>query len=660
MSAFENLFQKYASEDLNGLSENLAVELIASVEESDDFEITSTLLQLEQYENVRFALVFDESGTLLSLYLGKSLIANKTPQEIMDLSDFNIDNYTQYPLGVTNSQGRILAKKRIGEEHYSFGYLLIENDLSGPVRDSKVELLMSVLPWVIVTILFSIALILRFQDQALRPLIQLARFTRKIRDTKDYGLTAKVDGKREISVVTEGLNSMMKEINSEVEKNRQKTDLLIEQQNQLEKLANFDTLTGLPNRQFFMQKLRVAINAAKEKNSDVVLMFFDLDGFKVVNDSFGHEVGDQLLCVMAQRIQKIIGPEHLVARIGGDEFLVLLEDNPSDDYIVETAKCFIRGISEAIDIDQWNVQVGVSVGIAKASIAGFKLTELVANADIAMYRAKADGRNHYTLFTQDMIDSSRRKLKIANAINSGIINKEFTLYYQPKVDPTGKVIGYEALARWCNPELGNISPVEFIPIAEQSGKISKITEWVVEQVCIDISQILAVRDSIKIALNLSVHDLNDHHLVEMIKTQLTNYEVKAQHLEFEITESAYLDNFESANTAIEEIKDLGSSIALDDFGTGFSSLSYLTQLKLDTLKIDKQFVDEFGLSDRSTLVTKTIIDMAKQLNLKVCAEGVESLEQSHQLIENGCNILQGYYFGRPQTLDQIIAKLKTN
>jgi len=658
IDSYETLYQQTASNDLNGLSENVAIDLIASIDEQDNFKIDSTLLQLEQYDNVRFAAVFDENGSILSDYLGNALRRNKTPDEIIALPQINYQDYFQYPLGMTKVGGIILAKKRIGDIQSSLGYLIIANDLSEPLLVSKKNLLWSILPWAILTIFANVVLIIVFQNRTLKPLIQLATFLRKVKDTRNYSLVATVNGKREISVVTDGLNSMMKEINAEIKKNKQQNQLLTEQQEEMEKLANFDILTGLPNRQYFMQSLETAVVKAKAMHSDAVLMFFDLDGFKLVNDSFGHETGDRLLRAIARKIVNIIGPEHIVARLGGDEFLVLLEGEYTDDYLQETASRFIKGISEPIDIEQWNLQVGTSVGIARASASDFNVTELVANADIAMYRAKADGRHRFTLFSQDMIEISRRKLRIANAINNSLNANEFTLFYQPKVDVHQEIIGYEALVRWSNDELGHISPAEFIPIAEQSGKITQITEWVIEQAFKDSQSIFAVRDSVTIALNLSIHDLKNPSLINIIYRLMLQYKVKPQQIEFEITESAYLDNFEGANLFIEEIRNMGCSIALDDFGTGYSSLSYLTQIKIDTLKIDKQFVDQIGVSQRSTLVTKTIIEMAKHLDLQVCAEGVETIEQSQLLLDSGCHILQGYYFGKPEPLEIILEKLQ--
>lgn len=661
VNAYESLYKKAASDDLDGLSENLSVDLISSVNEQDEFATDYTLLKLSQYDNVRIAIIYNTQGSVLHQYLGNALTRNKTPDQVRALLEsIDFQQYLQHPIGMTQGNQTLVAKKRIGDRQSGLGFLIIENDLAGPLNASKQDLLSSILPWVLVTILINIILIFVFQNRALKPLVKLARFTRKIRETSNYTLVADVGGKKEIAIVTAGLNSMLQAINIELEKNKQKNQMLLAQQSQMEKLANFDALTGLPNRQSFMKDLKLSLNYAKQSESDLVLMFFDLEGFKTVNDSFGHEIGDRLLVEIAKKIAHIIGPQNKVARLGGDEFLVQLNGDYSEDAIKDTAKRFISGISEPIDIGHWNVQVGTSVGIAKAKDADFNHIDLLANADIAMYRAKDQGTNRYSLFSQEMIESSRRKLKVANAISAGLVNNEFTLHYQPKVDIYGKIIGYEALARWFNEELGHVSPFEFINIAERSGKISDISDWVIKQVCIDTPLILGVKSNLKIALNLSVHDLKNKHLLDYIKANMKQYAVNPTHLEFEITESAYLDNFDNANAFIEQVKQMGSSIALDDFGTGYSSLSYLTQININTLKIDKQFVDHIGISERSTLITNTIIQMAKQLNLTVCAEGVETKAQADLLAQSGCHILQGYYFGKPEPLDIILPKLANN
>lgn len=423
----------------------------------------------------------------------------------------------------------------------------------------------------------------------------------------------------------------------------------------MERLINFDPLTGLPNRQFFMETLRIELAKAKRTKQNLVLMYFDLDGFKGVNDSLGHETGDQLLIEVGERAKKFLREGDIISRLGGDEFLILLHNEPNDFMLIEIADRLVRELNVPFEINAWEVQISVSVGVAKASDSNFNLSEFVSNADIAMYRSKATGRGIHTIFAPEMMEDSKRKLLIANSIDSAIKNNEFSIHYQGKVAPDETIVGYEALIRWSSDSLGFVSPSEFIPIAEQSGKILPITRWVLDRVCQDCKTLQQLQEtSTVISVNLSAHDIKNSSLIEFVKNLFTKYAVEPNLLEFEVTESAYLENLEMANSFITRLKDIGSTIALDDFGTGYSSLSYLTQINFNTLKIDKQFVDNLNVSDRSTLITKTIIEMAKQLNLKICAEGVETREQANFLIESGCHQLQGYFYSKPKSLEKLL------
>ena len=272
-----------------------------------------------------------------------------------------------------------------------------------------------------------------------------------------------------------------------------------------------------------------------------------------------------------------------------------------------------------------------------------------------MYRSKTAGRSTHTVFIPEMMEDNKRKLLIANSIASAIKNDEFAVYYQGKVSPNETTVGYKALLRWSSDSLGFVSPAEFIPIAEQSGKILPITKWVLERVCKDFKQLCGLNNSeVTISVNLSAHDIKNLQLVNFIKNLFIKYSVDPRLIEFEVTESAYLENLDMANEFLTQLRDIGSSVALDDFGTGYSSLGYLTQINLNTLKIDKQFVDNLNVSERSTLITKTIIEMAKQLKLQICAEGVETREQAAFLIESGCHQLQGFLFAKPTSLELLL------
>jgi len=266
----------------------------------------------------------------------------------------------------------------------------------------------------------------------------------------------------------------------------------------------------------------------------------------------------------------------------------------------------------------------------------------------------ANGSTH-TVFVPEMMEDNKRKMLIANSIAAAIKNDEFSVFYQAKVNSDEQVVGYEALLRWTSDALGFVSPAEFIPIAEQSGKILLVTQWVLEKVCKEFAQVCSLNGSkVIVSVNLSAHDIKNPSLVNFIKKLFIEYNVDPHSVEFEVTESAYLENLEMANDFLRHLREQGSSIALDDFGTGYSSLGYLTQINLNTLKIDKQFVDNLQVSERSTLITKTIIEMAKQLNLQICAEGVETREQAEFLIHNGCHQLQGYLFSKPKSLKVLL------
>lgn len=650
VSEYQNLYKESVTGDLDGLSENMSNDLVTLLATNlDDFELARILLRLERYENVKYAVIYDNNWQELQLYVGKSLLNEKAA-----FQRFTKDYLSEFPIGVGISENELIAVKRVGDSAFPLGYLLIVNDAKNPLQRSTQKLLSKVLPMGVAIALVTIFYALWVLRSALLPLERLSRLAQKIKRTKDYSLRVNVDGKQEVSELSKNINGMMVAINQETEKNKEFTERLVEQQKTMERLANFDSLTGLTNRQFFMETLRIELAKAQRDEKNLVLMYFDLDGFKGVNDSLGHETGDQLLIQVAERIKYILRDTDVVSRLGGDEFLILLHNEPNDFKLREIAQRLISSISEPYDINGWEVQLSAGAGIAKAKDSHFDLGEFVSNADVAMYRSKLAGRGIFTVFVPVMMEDSKRRLNIANQLLKALKSDEFELFYQSKVSPQEQVIGYEALLRWQSESLGFVSPAEFIPIAEQSGKIGALTYWVLERVCRDLPELISKSDSgIVVSVNLSAHDIKNPDLLGFIQSLFKQYNVNPQKVEFEVTESAYLENLQVANDFFNAISELGSSIALDDFGTGYSSLSYLTQITIHTLKIDKQFVDKLGVSDRGSLVTRTIIEMAKQLNLNICAEGVETREQVDFLLSNGCHQLQGFLFSKPVCLSDI-------
>ena len=652
MVEHENLYRESVKQDLDGLSENLSNDLVTVLATPDnEIDLTTLLLRLDRYENVKFAHIFSVNNQLLSSYFGKQAdLQNSDNQPTLSFV------LASFPLGMSIDDGQLVALKVIGDKRLPQGYLLIINDLKKPLELSRRLMFFSIFPMTVLIVVLALLSLYFLLNRLLSPLSELSTFANKVSHTHDYSLKPEVKGRYEIAQLSRDIEQMMDTINTQMERNKDYTQQLILQQKAMEKLANFDSLTGLPNRQFFVEMLRVELLRAKRAKSDVALLFFDLDGFKDVNDSFGHEVGDKLLIKIADMVKSYLREGDVISRLGGDEFLVMLDNNPDEFTLVRIAERIVEGLSKTIKVDEWQINVGASIGIAKASQSNFNLSEFISNADLAMYRSKLAGKGRYTVFIEEMMEDNKRKLLIAKNIDNALINDKFCLFYQAKVNPQGVIVGYEVLLRWHDKELGVISPCEFIPIAEQSGKINVITSWVLRQTCIEFKELQSKHhDAVKVAINLSAIDIKNEDLYNEIENLLSDFGIAPNLIEFEVTESAYLENFEEANHFFSRIQQLGATIALDDFGTGYSSLAYLTQINLDTLKIDKQFVDNLGLADRNNLITVAIIDMANRLQLQICAEGVETREQADFLIARGCQQLQGYLFGRPVALQNIIA-----
>ncbi len=652
LSVHEELYLDAVQKDLDGLSSNLADDLlpIMSAENPDNFEVTTALLSLDRYENVKYAIIYDRDFSVVDLYGGKSL----SSKDQIDLKlDSNI--LVNLPLGVMVRGGELLAFKHIGEISLPQGYLLIINDVESPLNQSKRALLYRVLPLTILAIAIGIFVSSWQNYRLLLPLKKLAIIARKIKKTNDYSINLVIDGKREVKDLSDEINSMMHTIAHETTINKEYTEKLKCQQQTMERMANYDSLTGLPNRHNFLSMVQNALTSRDQANNNPVLIYCDLDGFKSVNDIHGHEIGDKLLIMVSQRLKHYINHQDIVSRIGGDEFLILLTQTPSKEKIEDVALNIVEGLSESFTINGWEVDISVSVGVSCGNQADYDVNKLIANSDIAMYHAKLNGKNTFAIFEAGMMQANKRRLDIANAIPGAIKNDEFELHYQAKVNCDEKIVGFEALIRWNSYELGFVSPVEFISIAEQSGRVGLITKWVIARVCRDIAQLKQkFGENIVVALNLSANDLKDTDLFSTIHKSFSAHNVDARSIEFEVTESAFLENFERANEFFDKLAIMGCSLALDDFGTGYSSLSYLTKIKLNTLKIDKQFIDDIGISKRTTLITQTIVEMARNLNLKVCAEGVETREQKALLVEMKCDQLQGYLFAKPQALHQLL------
>lgn len=652
MKEHEAIYKDTVIGHLEALSGNLAEDLVPILGDEDaPLELATKLLDLEVYEHVKYALVFDDKGQLVQRYLAPAFMREAHPGQ--KLPSFDLDDVSP---GVQIIKGELVAYRPIGDLAYTLGYLLIVNEYQEPLGQSNMALVVSSLPIALSILVVMIALTVTLNWHLLSPLTQLARFTNSIDSSSNYHLRVECQGDDEVSNLGKNINAMLSRIEAQSDKNQEYTDALEQQQRALKKLANYDTLTNLPNRKFLMEALRIDLARSKRKQTNLMILFLDLDNFKGINDSLGHEAGDALLIRVSKLITKQLREGDVLARLGGDEFLVLLND--IEDQVVslgiKVAERIISVLEDPIMLGEWEVQTGVSIGIADAISSDYDPETIIRNADMAMYQAKESGRNTYALFQQELQAQTMRKMVIANSLGKAIQDSEFCVNYHVKVGLNGRVNGLEALIRWPSSAHGMISPAEFIPVAEHSGKITAISRWVLQRVFSDSAEIFAITsEPLVVSINLSAYDIKDPNFIEFIRDQIVMHKVSASNFEFEITESAYLDNFDEAIEFIRQLREMGFSIALDDFGTGYSSLSYLTQLAIDTLKVDQKFVRVMEQSPRDRMIIEAIISLAHRLELNVCAEGVETAQQMDFLAEQGVHQLQGYYFSKPCPLDDM-------
>ncbi len=423
--------------------------------------------------------------------------------------------------------------------------------------------------------------------------------------------------------------------------------------------ANYDALTGLPNRALFMDRLTQAVATAGRSGQMVGLMFIDLDGFKLVNDTLGHDIGDKLLQEAGRRLGSCIRTADTVARLGGDEFTIIMPDLRDIRNAPIVAQRIIESLELPFSFGNREAFVSASIGITSFPDDAQDTHSLLKNADAAMYRAKEQGKANYQFFTQDLNADISERMVIKNGLTKALEREEFTLYYQPKIGLVdGCITGVEGLLRWRNPELGMVSPVKFIPIMEETGMIGPVGEWVIEVACQQHKQWAAEGFPIRVAVNLSVRQLRQPGLAKTVDRILSAAGIPPSGLELEITESMIMKDTENAVSILRELHEMGIHLAMDDFGTGYSSLSYLKRFPLHTIKIDRSFVNDIAVDTDDHEIIKTIITMGHSLRRRIVAEGVETVEQLAILKRLACDEIQGYLVSPPVPAVELSRLLK--
>ncbi|QSX32120.1 EAL domain-containing protein [Shewanella avicenniae] len=644
-------YSELAENSLVATTENFADDLLLTMSESEDsFFIRTQLLKFEKFSYVRSVVVYSPTGEIKEKYIAASVFDNEDMLQLPHFERLSINERIQH---FKNSDS-VICTRAIGEPNAPIGYVSVESNISKPVAESLTQLVVSALPTsVLILVLALLATYFSFES-LLKPLMALVNFTKKVSRSNDYSLQCEVEGRDEVAMLGHAMNDMMDTINTETQRNLQQQAQLKEQKDAMHQLANYDQLTGLVNRRQLMELLDRRINIAKNDSSDFAVIFFDLDDFKSINDHMGHDVGDKLLIGVTEAVLGNLNRGDILGRLGGDEFLLITALGTNAQEVRSLVERIYQTFENSLRIDQWDIHTGLSMGVVFASAANYNRDNIISYADIAMYEAKRLGKGTHKIFEPSMLDDNMRRIQIVGLIPFALEYDEFSMVYQLKIGRNGRIRGIEGLLRWHSPDLGFVSPAEFIPIAESGGKIGDITRWVIKRVISDLAELKKIcGDDILVSLNVSSEDLKNPLLEEIINEQLDHHGQSIKNLQFEMTESSYLDDLSSANGFFKKIRDLGGSVALDDFGTGYSSLSCLTEIELDTLKIDRQFIINSIKTQKDRAVLSAILAMARAIGLKTCSEGIETTEQAHYLLEQGCDEMQGYYFAKPVPLDQL-------
>ncbi len=506
-----------------------------------------------------------------------------------------------------------------------------------------------------VILVVALVLFRRMSRSVTAPIEGLTALMRAVERDGMHGQRTDILSDDEIGELARGFNGMLGalethnlQLNTEIDERRRMQD-------KLDRLAHYDTVTHLPNRRFFHDRLKMAIQQSLQLDKTMAVLFVDLDNFKLVNDSFGHDIGDEQLRAVAERLTKALRGGDVVCRLGGDEFAIILENLVNTQQIEPILEKMIQSLIQPLQLDNHDLVVTGSVGVAVCPDDADNPEGLLRFADAAMYAAKAAGKNTWRRFDPEMASRTTLRLTLENQMRTGMETCQFEVHYQPQIDlTTGKVVGLEALARWNHPERGYISPVQFIPVAEECGLIRPLGDWVLRSACQQMADwSRGGLKGLKVAVNVSVRQLVHDSFGDEVLAILMQTGCLAQQLELEITESVLMQNGDKTLALLERLHQRGIGIAIDDFGTGYSSMAQLKNMPVTKLKIDKSFVDDINTDADDRAITAAMASLAHNLRIQVIAEGVETSAQVERLRKAGCHNFQGYYFSRPLPATQV-------
>lgn len=593
----------------------------------DDRGAAVEVLQALRVEHsVVSACLYQPSGNLFAQY-GRRDGDRECPVRMLDQA--------------ADSPGILRVRRTIARQGDLAGTLFLQSDLEE--IEQRWRHLLRVAAW-----LLAVALLVGgvagslLQRRVSGPVRALATAMQQVTSSHDFSARVQPSGRDEIAQLGSGFNSMLAELERQAAEKKAFAA-------QLQQQALNDDLTGLPNRRLLADRLRHALAIAERRRLQVALVYIDLDGFKLVNDSLGHAVGDLLLCQVADRLQSRARRSDTLARLGGDEFAVILTGDEAGKDASQVAAALLEVLAPPFSIEDHEIAIGASIGISLYPENGATPLLLLQQADSAMYAAKKLGKNRAVYFSPELGDSLRDRLQLETQLRSALSNGEIVVWYQPEFEVTPRrLVRFEALARWRHPVLGMISPARFIPIAEETGLIVSLGRLVMEAACREAMRWQSAGpDPVQVAVNVSSLQLMRDNFVEEVSAILDKTGLPPRLLQIELTESVMLSGAQGAAVTMHRLADLGVSLAIDDFGTGYSCLSYLPQLPFDALKIDRSFVSELGARPETDALVHSLVILAQKLGMRVIAEGIETRDQLERIAEIGTNEVQGYLLGKP-------------
>jgi len=660
-------------DNLASMASIIAANSTAAILFGDAAAARETLGFLESRKHIQAAAIYNAAGEEFATHTRAGLDVEFPEPDLLQENVLFRNNHIELNLPI------VYLGNTIGAVYLRSDITAIHQRLTMFLRIVAVVLVSS--------LLITIALSTRMSRIITDPLLRLSKIARQITTEKNYSLRVVGLGKDELGDLIANFNAMLDEIQARdnaLEVHKHMLEERVWQRTRELKVANLelesakeraesvarrmqyhahhDSLTGLPNRTLLNDRISTELAHARRQQTVLALLFLDLDRFKLINDSLGHATGDQLLRVISRRLSSCIRDEDTVARLGGDEFMVLLPRISGSADAGRIGRKILDCLVEPVSCNGHELHITTSIGISVYPYDGRDAETLVKNADISMYRAKELGRNKVVYYTAEMNAGSRKQLALETSLRKAVENNELQLHYQPKVDINrNSIVGVEALLRWERPGMGYISPLEFIPIAEDCGLIAPIGEWVLHTAFADLgSWHAAGHGNISMAVNLSSSQLMRPGLENIVEAVLAASSTDPGMAVLEITENVAMQDIDSAIATLTKLKRMGVRIAMDDFGTGYSSLGYLRRLPVDMVKIDQSFVSGIPESNEDALIAQAIIAMVRSLNLSLVVEGIENARQLRFFRQQGCNIVQGYLFSEPVNAREMLKILDSH